>query len=152
MTNSTASAHILTDLITKGQSPWSPMYTPSRVDIMAAGPKFIAENLNVAVNLIGGKITPVPKDVNIKKREAKIVDIDGERVGAYRDEQGILHMVDVTCTHMGCELVFNEAEKTWDCPCHGSRFSIDGENVEGPAFNSLKKAGKGKNEIDPDIF
>jgi len=151
MTNSTASAMILTDLITKGESPWEEVYSPSRFDISSV-PKFASVNLDVASTLIGGKITPVPDDVKINNGEAKVIRKDGERVGAYRDENGKLHIVDITCTHLGCELVWNEAEKTWDCPCHGSRFGYDGENVEGPAFNHLKHQGEGTNKKDPNIF
>lgn len=154
MTNSTASALIITDLITKGESPWEPVYNPSRFDIVASGAKLVSENLDVAEKLVGGKITPVPEleEVEINKGEAKVVKIDGERVGAYSDEQGKLHVVDITCTHLGCELVWNEAEKTWDCPCHGSRFSYDGDNIESPAFNPLKHLGEGKNKKYPNVF
>jgi glycine/D-amino acid oxidase-like deaminating enzyme/nitrite reductase/ring-hydroxylating ferredoxin subunit len=152
MTNSTAAANILTDLITKGESPWAPVFNPSRFDIIASGAKLVSENLDVALTLLGGKITPAPKDVDIKNGEAKVMNIDGEKVGAYRDDQGELHILDITCTHLGCELVWNEAEKTWDCPCHGSRFSFDGVNIEGPAFNPLKHVGEGINKKDPNIF
>lgn len=151
MTNGTASAMILTDLITKGESQWAPVYSPSRFDVTSI-PKLVSENLDVAVNLVGGKITPVPNDVDIKNGEAKVISVDGERVGAYRDENGKLHVVDITCTHLGCELVWNEAEKTWDCPCHGSRFNYDGDNVEGPAFNRLNHQGEEPNKKDPNIF
>lgn len=152
MTNGTAAARILTNLITKGEDPWSPVYNPSRFDIIASGAKLISINLEVAETLLVGKITPAPQNVDIKNGEAKVTNIDGEKAGAYRDEQGQLHIVDITCTHLGCELVWNEAEKTWDCPCHGSRFSYDGDNVEGPAFKPLKHLGKGKNKLDPNIF
>ncbi|SMC20131.1 Glycine/D-amino acid oxidase [Clostridium acidisoli DSM 12555] len=152
MTNSTAAANILTDLIVKGESPWSPVYNPSRFDISASGTKLVCENVDVAEELIKGKIAQAPKDVEINIGEAKIIIVDGEKVGAYRDEKGDLHMVDITCTHLGCELVWNEAEKTWDCPCHGSRFSYDGSNVEGPAFNTLKHRGEWPNKKDANIF
>ena len=65
--------------------------------------------------------------------------VNGKRAGAYRDENGQLHVVDTTCTHMGCELEWNNGERTWDCPCHGSRFSYKGDVVEGPAELPLKK-------------
>lgn len=152
MTNGTASASILTDLITKGNSPWEQVYDPSRFDIIASGAKLVKENLDVAGKLVGGKLNPVPKDIEVNKNEAKVVSIDGERYGVYRDEMGKLHTVDITCTHLGCELVWNEAEKTWDCPCHGSRFTYDGDNVEGPAFNSLNTLGEEPNKKDPNIF
>ncbi|MFA5524063.1 MAG: (2Fe-2S)-binding protein [Tissierellales bacterium] len=64
--------------------------------------------------------------------------IEGKRAGAYKDEEGNLHLVNTTCTHMGCELNWNSAERTWDCPCHGSRFSYDGTIVEGPATKPLR--------------
>lgn len=152
MTNSTAAAKIISDLITKGENPWTPVYNPSRFDIVAAGAKLAAFNLEVAESLVGGKLYPAPEDEVINNGEAKIVTMEGQKVGAYRDEQGELHVVDITCTHLGCELTWNEAEKTWDCPCHGSRFNYDGENVEGPAFNPLKRLGEGKNKKDPNIF
>ena len=151
MTNGTAASIILTDLIIKGENPWAPVYDPSRFD--AGGiPKLVTTNLDVARNLIRGKLAPVPADVHINKGEAKVIKVDGEKVGAYRDEAGNLHVVDITCTHLGCELVWNEAEKTWDCPCHGSRFTYDGDNVEGPAFNRLNHQGEGPNKKDPNIF
>ena len=70
--------------------------------------------MNVANELIKGKIDPLPDSVDIKPGEGKIIKADGQKAGAYRDEQGTLHVVDTTCTHMGCELSWNSAEKTWD--------------------------------------
>ncbi|MBK1813449.1 FAD-dependent oxidoreductase [Clostridium sp. YIM B02505] len=151
MTNGTVSAMILTDLITKGENQWASVYNPSRFDISSV-PKLISENLDVAKSLISGKLSPVPHDIDIKNGEAEVIEIDGQKMGAYRDENGVLHVVDTTCTHLGCELQWNEAEKTWDCPCHGSRFNYDGGNVEGPAFKRLNYQGYGPNKPDPNIF
>lgn len=137
MTNSMASALILTDLIIQGESPWQDVYNPSRQTIAASARNFVVENINVAKNLIGGKIQPLPEDVEIKPGEGKIIEANGQRAGAYRDEHGTLHVVDTTCTHMGCELSWNSAEKSWDCPCHGSRFSYEGAVIEGPALRPL---------------
>ncbi|WP_010243875.1 FAD-dependent oxidoreductase [Acetivibrio cellulolyticus] len=138
MTNSMASAMILSDLIVKGESPWQEVYNPSRQTIVASAKNFVVENLNVAKELIGGKITPPPANIDIKPGEGKIIEANGHKAGAYRDEKGTLHVVDTTCTHMGCELSWNSAEKTWDCPCHGSRFTYEGDIVEGPAVKPLK--------------
>lgn len=137
MTNSMVSAMILKDLITKGKSPWQDVYNPSRKTIMASAKSFIVENFNVAEQLIDGKLSSIPEDIDVKPGEGKVVKMNGERVGAYRDEQGVLHLVNTTCTHMGCKLNWNSAEKTWDCPCHGSRFSYKGKIVEGPAVKPL---------------
>ncbi|MGI6704965.1 MAG: FAD-dependent oxidoreductase [Clostridia bacterium] len=137
MTNSIASAMLLRDLIIEGKSPWQDVYNPSRDTITASAKNFVVENLNVAKELIAGKISPLPSDVDIKPGEGKIIEANGQRAGAYRDEQGTLHVVDTTCTHMGCELNWNSAEKSWDCPCHGSRFSYEGDVIEGPALRPL---------------
>jgi Rieske Fe-S protein len=71
--------------------------------------------------------------------EGAVVVVNGKRAGAYKDENGTLFIVDTTCTHMGCELEWNSGDRTWDCPCHGSRFSIHGDVVEGPAKYPLNK-------------
>ncbi len=139
MTNSMVSAMILRDLITKGESPWQDVYNPSRQTILASAKNFIVENFNVAQQLIDGKLSPASEDFDVKPGEGKVVRIDGEKVGAYRDENNTLHLVNITCTHMGCELNWNSAEKSWDCPCHGSRFSYEGEIIEGPASKPLSK-------------
>lgn len=138
MTNSIASAMILTDLITKGESPWLDAYSPSRSTVMASAKSFIVENANVAKELIKGKVSPISDDIEIANGDAQITEVNGQRAGAYRDENGQLHVVDTTCTHMGCELQWNAAERSWDCPCHGSRFSITGEVIEGPAVEPLE--------------
>lgn len=147
MTNSTVSAMLLRDLIVNGKSQWEDVYSPSRFNMAASMKHMITENANVAVNLVEGKLSPIPDDVDIKPGEGKVIDIDGHRAGAYRDAKGSLHVVDTTCTHMGCELNWNTAEKSWDCPCHGSRFNVDGEVIEGPAVRSLN-SGKSVNTVE----
>lgn len=147
MTNSTASAMILKDLIVKGDSPWEPVYNPSRTTIRASAKNFIVENANVAAQLVKGKLQALPEDIDIKEGEGKVVEVDGQRAGAYRDERGTLHLVDTTCTHLGCEVQWNAAEKTWDCPCHGSRYTYEGEIVEGPTLKSIKIEMKEKQMV-----
>lgn len=138
MTNSMASAMILRDLIIEGESPWQDVYNPSRKTILPSAKNFIVENYNVAEQLLDGKLSQLPKDIDLDPGEAKVVKIDGERIGAFKDDDGNLHLVDTTCTHMGCELNWNSAERSWDCPCHGSRFSYEGEVISGPAVKPLK--------------
>lgn len=137
MTNSIASAVILKDLIVNGRSDWQEVYNPSRDTIAASTKTFVAENLNVAQKLIAGKLSIIPENIDIKPGEGKIIEAGGQRTGAFRDDKGKLHLVDTTCTHMGCELYWNSAERSWDCPCHGSRFSCEGEVIEGPALRPL---------------
>lgn len=137
MTNSMASSMILRDLIVDGQSPWQDIYDPSRKTIAASIKKFTVENVNVGGQLIGGKLSKPSKDINIKCGEGKVVEIDGERVGAFRDDDGKIHLVNTTCTHAGCELNWNSAERSWDCPCHSSRFTYKGDILKGPATKPL---------------
>jgi len=141
MTNSTAASLLITDLITKGDSPWKDVYDPSRFTPSASAKTFIKENLNVAANLFSGKLSTLSKHAKIEKGHAAVLEGGGEKLGCYKDHEGTLHVVDTTCTHMGCELNWNNAERTWDCPCHGSRFNYKGEVVEGPAYRNLSYKG-----------
>ncbi len=147
MTNSMVAAMIIRDLIMKGESRWQDVYNPSRKTIMASAKNFLVENLNVAAYLLSGKLSPLPEDVDIQPGEGKVLKLDGERIGAYRSQEGTLHLVNTTCPHMGCELNWNSAEKSWDCPCHGSRFTHEGEIIEGPAVKPLR-AGNDVNTLE----
>lgn len=151
MTNGTASAMILKDLIVKGTNPWVDVYNPSRFVPNPSVTSFISINADVAARYAAGKLRPVPHNIDMEKGEAKVVELEGNKMGVYKDERGQLHTVDTTCTHLGCELKWNDAEKTWDCPCHGSRFTYEGEIVEGPAINELQHDCHVKNKIDPNI-
>lgn len=139
MTNGTAAALLIRDIITDKDNPYEELYSPSRSVSMTGVKNLIADNLDVAKHLIAGKLEMVyrqPED--LANDEGAVVNIHGKRAGAYRDEKGELHLVDTTCTHLGCEVEWNDGDRTWDCPCHGSRFGIDGEVMEGPAEDPLK--------------
>lgn len=152
MTNSTAAAIIIKDLITKGQSSWSSIYSPQRGTTGTAAASFVAQNADVAYQLISGKLDNFDDDMDIKNGEGKVVEYKGKRTGVYKDAQGKLHLLDITCTHVGCELRWNDGEKTWDCPCHGSRFKYNGDIVEGPALYPLNHPDEGRNTVEPNII
>lgn len=140
MTNGTAAANLLTDLITKGASPYAELYTPSRFNADPDIKRFVEHNADVAYQLVKGKVGMTHKHLeDIAVGEGAHVRIDGQKCGAYRDENGQLHVVDATCKHLGCEVEWNDGDKSWDCPCHGSRYSINGDVIEGPSELSLKK-------------
>lgn len=140
MTTGTLAAHLISDQIQRKDNPYIELYDPSRFKVGASLKNFIVQNANVAKELIAGKIEIVHKKTHeLQPDEGAVVFHDGKRVGAYKDPEGILHLVDRTCTHMGCECEWNNGERTWDCPCHGSRFSYDGEVIEGPASVPLTK-------------
>jgi glycine/D-amino acid oxidase-like deaminating enzyme/nitrite reductase/ring-hydroxylating ferredoxin subunit len=153
MTNSIVSSIMFRDLIIKGENPWISVYAPSRfITTSNAASTFIKQNADVAKNFFTDKFKPLPHDVEIKNGDAKVISVEGQRIGAYRDENGILHMVDTTCTHMGCELHWNDAERSWDCPCHGSRFTYEGKIITGPAHHPLRHLKESKNDVDPNIL
>lgn len=139
MTNGAAAALLLADLVLNKQNPYEELYTPSRFYSDPSLRKFISINLDVAKHLIGGKLKSADQEKELSLDEASILRINGKKVGCYKDKEGTVHMVDTTCTHLGCEVAWNNGEKTWDCPCHGSRFSFDGDVLEGPADEPLKK-------------
>lgn len=152
MTNGTAAANIIKDLIVHNESPYEDIYSPSRSVLTGGFTNLIKENLDVAAQLIKGKLQTGEYDIDLNNDEAKVVELDGDRYGAYKDKDGRLHLVDITCTHLGCELKWNSAEKTWDCPCHGSRFTFEGDIVEGPAVTRLNYYKKDKNTIDSNVL
>ena len=80
---------------------------------------------------------PKAVEEDVKAGEGKLISCDGEKLAAYNDGRR-LHKVSSKCSHLGCELVWNPDEKSWDCPCHGSRFSADGEVLNGPAQKRLE--------------
>lgn len=140
MTNGTVAALLLCDLVTKKKNSFQNLFTPSRFHATPSIKNLLTENLNVAGQLIKGKLqTSNANPEDLKKDEGTIIRIRGERKGAYRDTSGELHIVDTTCTHIGCEVEWNSGDRSWDCPCHGSRFSYTGEVIEGPAEKPLQK-------------
>jgi Rieske Fe-S protein len=76
---------------------------------------------------------------DVRAGEGRVMKVGGERVAVYRDSRGEVHAVSAVCSHLGCIVSWNPAEGSWDCPCHGSRFSFEGEVLQGPAVRNLKK-------------
>lgn len=140
MTNGTAAAQMLTNHILGKEDPYLGLFDPVRFHSDPDFGTLVSQNANVAKELISGKLETVHRSVDdVQANEGAVVSVNGKRAGAYRDPEGVLHVVDTTCTHMGCETKWNDGDRTWDCPCHGSRFSYTGEVVEGPAKEPLAK-------------
>jgi glycine/D-amino acid oxidase-like deaminating enzyme/nitrite reductase/ring-hydroxylating ferredoxin subunit len=140
MTTGTAAALLIEKLVTEQDSPYQELFSPARFPVDPSLKSVIMQNLDVAKHLISGKLEMVhTKPEELGNDDGAVVRVNGKRAGAYRDKQGQLHLVDTTCTHMGCEVEWNDGERTWDCPCHGSRFSYEGEVLEGPAKKPLTK-------------
>ena len=136
-----AAAMILEDLILDRENPWAALYDPGRMKPLAAAKDFVKENANVATRLVGDRVTKRGRRdaEDLAPGEAAIAQLDGQKVAAFRDEDGTLHAVSPVCTHLGCQVNWNSGDRSWDCPCHGSRFSPDGEILHGPAVRPLER-------------
>ncbi len=133
------SARIIADEILGNENAWANLYRSNRFDPIKSGKDFVKENVNVATELVSGylKRAEVERLADVAPGEGKIVDIDGHKVAVHRSGDGSLSALSPVCTHMGCLVNWNGHEKSWDCPCHGSRFGIDGQVIEGPAYAPL---------------
>lgn len=100
----------------------------------------VAQGVNFTKRFVRARLTRpealAPAD--IAPGQAVVISADGDRVAAYRDDDGGLHAVSAVCTHMGCVVDWNAGERTWDCACHGSRFDLDGHVIHGPAKRDLE--------------
>lgn len=140
MTTGTVAAMILTDMILGKSNPWEEVYDPSRFKPLESAKNLFSQVVEAGKSLVGDRIIPVHEEASqIAPREGAIVKIEGERVAAYRDREGVLHTLDPSCRHMGCIVSWNDAEKTWDCPCHGSRYNAGGEVISSPAVYGLRE-------------
>jgi nitrite reductase/ring-hydroxylating ferredoxin subunit len=139
MTHSMVAATILSDLIAGRRNEWLPVFDSRRDALLESPVESLLNGLETARQFATGKASSLfagPPD-DLRPGEATIVHVDGKKAAAYRDEAGKLHQVSATCTHLGCDVKWNTAEATWDCPCHGSRFNYDGSVIQGPAVDAL---------------
>jgi Rieske Fe-S protein len=140
MTTSTVAARVITDAIMRRGNDYKTLYAPSRFIMDPSVKNFLVQNFDVAGHLISGKVEMAEKKIEeLTNGEGAVVKVRGKRAGAYKDTNGMVHIVDTTCTHLGCECEWNAGDRTWDCPCHGSRYTYDGDVIEGPAEKSLTK-------------
>lgn len=138
MTHGTIAGILLTDLITGRKNPWEELYDPSRKTLRTVG-TFLSENANVAAQYLDWVLPSSLRSVDdIKPGEGVIVQRGLSKMAVYRNESGELQQMSAVCPHLSCVVQWNTAEKTWDCPCHGSRFSCTGEVLNGPALTNLE--------------
>jgi glycine/D-amino acid oxidase-like deaminating enzyme/nitrite reductase/ring-hydroxylating ferredoxin subunit len=139
MTHSAVAARLLRDQITGRPNPWSELFKATRLHPLASAKELAVHNLDVGLRFVGDRLLTLrPQSAQgLAPGEAGIRELDGEKVAAYRDPDGRLHAVSGRCTHLGCLVAWNAAERTWDCPCHGSRYTYDGKVIQGPAVDNL---------------
>jgi nitrite reductase/ring-hydroxylating ferredoxin subunit len=130
---------LLRDEIGGRSNPWSGLFRATRLHPLASAKELAVHNLDVGLRFVGDRLLTLrpPPAQGLAPGEAGLRELDGEKVAAYRDEHGRLHAVSGRCTHLGCLVAWNTAERTWDCPCHGSRFTHDGKVIQGPAVDDL---------------
>ncbi|MFN2421391.1 MAG: FAD-dependent oxidoreductase [Gemmatimonadota bacterium] len=134
MTHGTIAGMVIRDLILGRDNPWADLYDPGRVTL-GATPAYLKENLNVAARFAAWVSPGESKDLELGS--GAVLRRGLAKVAAYRDWDGILHERSAVCTHLGCIVAWNPAERTWDCPCHGSRYDAYGRVTHGPAVRDL---------------
>ncbi len=140
LTQGTIAAEILSDQIAGHANPYVDLYNSTRIGGPAAVAALIKGNLAVGEDFATGHVKRLTGGADhLEPGDGGLLDHDGATVGAYRDSSGELHLVKPVCTHLGCALIWNRAETTWDCSCHGSRFTPDGAVLDGPATTPLHR-------------
>jgi glycine/D-amino acid oxidase-like deaminating enzyme/nitrite reductase/ring-hydroxylating ferredoxin subunit len=135
-----ASAKILSDIILGKKSKYEKIFSPGRIKPIDSFSEFVKENADVAYHFIADRLNTKSTD-SLKRLQpgtGKVVEVDGEKIAAYRDEKGTIHALSPVCTHAACIVTWNNEEKSWDCPCHGARYNIDGKVLTGPATKDLE--------------
>jgi glycine/D-amino acid oxidase-like deaminating enzyme/nitrite reductase/ring-hydroxylating ferredoxin subunit len=139
MTHCTIGAMLITDLIMGRENPFEKLYSPSRITVSAAK-EYLKENLNVAMQYTDWLDPKFSSDTNnLPMDEGVVFRKNGKLIAAYKTQLGDIEYMSAVCPHLKGVVNWNKAEKSWDCPCHGSRFDCHGDVIEGPAISGLKK-------------
>jgi Rieske Fe-S protein len=139
MTHGTIAGILLTDLIQGRNNEWAGLYDPTRKQTSTLG-AWLRENLDVAKQMTDYiKPGDVADTQEIPAGHGAVIREGLSRVAVYRDDQGMVHRMSAVCPHLKCVVHWNPGEKSWDCPCHGSRFSAYGEVLNGPAASNLTR-------------
>lgn len=140
MTYSHVAAITLTQMIISGRSDYEKLFSPDRVKPVAGFVNFVKENADVIKEFVGKRLSKekLTTLADLAPGEARVVKYEGKSLAVYKDESGELYALNPVCTHAKCTVGWNSAEKTWDCPCHGARYSILGDVLTGPARKGLE--------------
>ena len=139
MTNGTVAGLILADLVRGVDNRFASLFDPWRFTPLRSAVGVAEEGLKTARHFLGDRLrSPDGTSLDdLAAGEGKLLKLGGELVAAHRDDEGAVHAVSPVCTHLGCIVRFNVAERSWDCPCHGSRYDVDGAVLQGPATRAL---------------
>jgi len=135
ITFGTLAGMMIADAIRGRSNPWTELFEPGRKALTRGLWDYIKENADYPYYLIRDRFAGADADSlrAVRRGHGKIIKRDGKLVAAYRDDDGAISLRSATCTHLGCHVAWNPAERTWDCPCHGSRFKPSGDVISGPA-------------------
>ncbi len=146
---------LLSDGVLGVANPWSALYEAKRVKPLAGAREFVSENVDFPAHLARDRLSrgEVGSVDEVPTGEGRLLRANGKMLAVSRDESGAVQAHSAVCTHMGCYVHWNGAERTWDCPCHGSRFATDGEVVNGPATKALEarspRRSRSKSRAEP---
>lgn len=142
MTGGVMAGRLVSELIAGRPPRWAGLYDPRRLlPLLKEAPALLAQQAEVAGHFVGDRLRAARHDgiCAVAPGTGAVVRTGGGAHAVYREEDGTAHVVSARCTHLGCLVAFNDAERVWECPCHGSRFGVDGEVLHGPAVRSLKR-------------
>jgi len=148
MTNGAAAALILSDQILGRENPWGKLFNPNRFTPLASAKNFFLQNLDNAKHYIADRLKSAPEQdpETLAAGQGRILKWQGKKIAACKDKDGKLHTLSPVCTHMKCIVDWNNAEQSWDCPCHGSRFDCEGKVLHGPASKPLNPLSQGASD------
>ena len=140
MSKGTMAGMLLADLVRGIDNPWADLYDSLRATPFVTT-ESIKNNLDVGKHWVVDRLKGIEKwsTDDVEPGEGKIITLNGEKVGVYKDEAGKVTAVNATCPHLACIVNWNSAEKSWDCPCHGGRFTCEGKVIQGPAVKDLEQ-------------
>jgi len=140
MTTSNIASNIIADKILGKENPYEDIFTATRLEPIKNRDE-LGNMIKQSVNSLIINKFKIPEEAleTVENDSGKIIEIDGKNVGVYRNKEGKIYAVKPVCTHLGCLLKFNDLEKTWDCPCHGSRFDYEGNSIYAPSIKNLEK-------------
>lgn len=141
LTNGTVAATIIADAVAGRDNPYAEMLSTRRATVSASAKRFLEHNLDVAKRFVGDRFSTDGLALDdIPPGAAGVVVVDDEYKAVSRARDGTVTVRSAVCPHLGCIVQWNEAEATWDCPCHGSRYDVDGDVLCGPATTPLEEA------------
>lgn len=145
LSNGTAAALMLAELVLGNDHPWAEAFDPHRLTPAASAPSFVRHNSKAAAHFVMDRIRAADRAEveRLRPGDGVVVQAGGRHYAVSRDDAGDLTWLTATCTHLGCVVQFNATDRTWDCPCHGSRFMSDGTVLHGPAIKPLAQREPG---------